>query len=123
MRFLIRWLVNSSGFLAAILLIPGITPSRSGPWDVIAIALVAGLANTILTPILRFFTLPFVVLTFGLWIFILNVVLFWLVGYLGREFGFGFTLDGVMPALLGSIVVSLVSMVLGFAFSKPRSSL
>lgn len=120
MRFLIRWLVNASGFFAAILLIPGITPSRSDPWDVIAIALVAGLANSILSPVLRFFTLPFVILTFGLWIFALNVLLFWFVGYLGREFGFGFTVDGFMPTLLGSIVVSIVSMVLGFVLSTPQ---
>lgn len=120
MRLMIRWLVTASGFLAAILLIPGIVPTRSGPWDVIAIALIAGLANAVLTPILRFFTLPVVVLTFGLWIFILNVILFWLVGFLGREFGFGFTLSGVMPAILGSIVVSIVSTVLGFILTPSK---
>src|SRR5436309_1472965 len=109
MRFLMRWLGTSAGFLAAIFLVPGIyLPVPHGPWDVIAIAAVAGLANTVLTPIFRFFTLPMVILTFGIWIFILNVILFWLVGYLGRESGFGFTLDGVLPAILGSIVVSIV---------------
>lgn len=118
MYFIFRWLGNAIGFFAALNLVSGITPTSSEPWDIIAIALVAGLANSILTPILRFFTFPFVILTFGLWIFILNVILFWLVGYFGREFGFGFTLDGVLPALLGSIVVSVVSAVLGFVFSK-----
>lgn len=122
MYFLVRWLGNAAGFFAAINLVSGITPTRSEPWDIIAIALVAGLANSILTPILRFFTFPFVILTLGLWIFILNVILFWLVGYFGREFGFGFTLDGVLPALLGSIVVSIVSAILGSVFSKPRES-
>lgn len=119
MGFLIRWIGNATGFLAAIFLIPGIsTPFAKGPWDVLAIAAVAGLANAVLTPILRFFTLPFVILTFGLWIFVLNVILFWLVGYLGREFGFGFTLDGVLPAIFGSIVVSIVSTALSFVLSK-----
>lgn len=119
MRFLMRWLGVSLGFLAAIFIVPGISlPASRGPWDIIAIAAVAGLASVILTPIFRFFTLPIVILTFGIWIFVLNVILFWLVGYLGRDFGFGFTLDGVLPAILGSIVVSIVSSILGFVLQK-----
>ncbi len=119
MNFLIRWLGVSAGFLAAIFLVPGIyLPLPRGPWDVVAIAALAGLANTILTPIFRLVTLPIVILTFGIWIFILNVILFWLVGYLGREFGFGFTLDGVLPAIFGSIVVSIVSGLLSFVLRK-----
>jgi putative membrane protein len=119
MRFLMQWLGTSVGFLAAIFLVPGINvPVLSDRLDIIVIAIVAGLANCVLTPILRFFTLPFVILTFGLWLFILNVILFWLVGSLGREFGFGYTLDGVLPAILGSIVVSIVSTVLSVVLVK-----
>ena len=120
MYFLIRWLANAVGFFAAINLVGGIIPTSSDPWGIIAISLVAGLANSVLTPILRFFTLPIVVLTLGVWIFVLNVIIFWLVGFIGREFGFGFTLDGIVPALLGSIVVSIVSTIMGYMFTKPR---
>lgn len=119
MNFVFRWLGTSIGFLTAIFLVPGIeTHVPQGPWDIIAIALIAGLANVILTPIFRFFTFPFIILTFGLWLFVLNVFLFWLVGYLGREFGFGFTLNGVLPAILGSIVVSVVSTILNQVLVK-----
>jgi putative membrane protein len=121
MNFVFRWLGSSIGFLTAIFLIRGINaPTPGGPWDIIAIALIAGLANVVLTPIFRFFTFPFIILTFGLWLFVLNVLLFWLVGYLGREFGFGFTIDGVLPAVLGSIVVSIVSTVLNQVLVKRK---
>ncbi len=71
-------------------------------------ALVLGIVNVILRPILVVLTLPVTILTLGLFIFVLNALLFWFVGsYLDIN---GFRVDGFIPALLGSLVVSIVSV-------------
>lgn len=120
MRFLIRWIVNSSGFLTAMALLPGIQPTSKEPWNVIAIVLVAGLFNALLGPILKLVAFPFIFLTFGLGLLLINMGLFWFVGYLGRELGFGFTVSGASDIILGALIVSTVNAVFGFLLSARR---
>ena len=112
-NFFIRWLVHAAGFLAAIVIVPGITLSNPDRWDLVAIVLITGLINSVLGPILKFFTFPFIFLTMGLWLFVVNMVMFWLAGYIGNSFGFGFTVIGFWPVFFGAIIVSLVSMIFG----------
>jgi putative membrane protein len=57
-------------------------------------------------------TCPLIILTLGLGTLLINTLMFWLAGELGKSFGFGFTVDGFWPAFWGAIVVSLVSVVL-----------
>jgi len=94
MNFLTNWLISAAGFLAAILIVPGISTTANNRLDVIFIALIAGIINSIFSPIFKFFTFPFIFLTLGLWLLVANMIMFWFAGYLGREMGFGFTVDG-----------------------------
>lgn len=111
--FLIRWLVTAAGFLAAIAIVPGIHPTSPGVTDLIWISLLAGLINCVITPIFKFFTFPFVLLTLGLWLWIANMIMFWFAGFLGRELGFGFIVSGFWSVFFGALIVSFVSWIFG----------
>ena len=120
MKFLVNWLVSTAGFFTAILVIPGISTTADSRFDVVLIAFVAGFINSIFSPILRFFTFPFIFLTLGLWLLIANMIMFWFAGYLGQELGFGFSVSGFWAIFFGALIVSIVSSVFGWLLSKPR---
>ena len=93
MRLLITWLVNALALLA----LPYIFPSIRVDSFVTALvaALVLGLINTLIRPVLVLLTLPVTLLTLGLFIFVINGLLFWFVG----SFVDGFTVGGFWPAV------------------------
>ena len=113
MYFLIHILVNALGYFTAISLLPGIHPTSPEKSQVLIIAVVAGLLNSIFLPIFRFFTFPMTIMTLGLWLFFLNIIMFWFVGYMGKELGFGFTVESFWTALAGALIVSFVSWAFG----------
>lgn len=110
-KFILRWAINAVALFAAVRFVPGIH-LQSGWISIIWLALIFGLINAFLRPLLKFLTCPLIVLTLGLFTLLLNTFLFWLTGQVGQTFGIGFTLDGFWPAFLGALVVSLVSIVL-----------
>jgi putative membrane protein len=83
-------------------------------WTVFAImAIVLGLMNAIARPILKMLSCPLVVLTLGLFILVINGITLWLGAIVANSFFHaGFYVDGIIPAILGSIVVSVVSVIL-----------
>lgn len=114
-RFILRWVVNAIALYAAILLVPGIEMQggQTSPWlAILLLALVFGLLNALLRPLIVFLTCPLIILTLGLGTLLINTFLFYLTGLIGRQFGWGFTVDGFWPAFLGALVVSVVSIVL-----------
>lgn len=102
-QFIVTWVVTALSMIITSYIIPGINISTF-PAALIG-AMVFGLVNAIIKPILVFFTLPLTILTLGLFLFIINAICFSLVGY----FTPGFHVNGFFDALFGSIVVSLVS--------------
>ena len=115
-RFLIRWLINAVALYAAVALVPGIQP-QSGNWlSYIWLALIFGVINAFFSPLLKLLTCPLILLTLGLFTLVINTVLFALAGYVGTAFGVGFLVDGLWSAFLGSLVVSVVSVVLTLVF-------
>lgn len=111
MRFLIRLAVTAAALWAAVALVPGI--EHRGPWtSLLIVALVFGLVNAVVRPIIYFLTCPLVVLTLGLFVFVLNGLMLWITGAISDGLGLGFTVDGFVPAILGALVVGLVSMIL-----------
>lgn len=106
MHFLIRVLLNAVALLVAAWLVPGI--QISGPAAAILAGLLLGIVNALVRPVLLLLTLPFTLLTLGLFIFVVNAICFALTAALVP----GFRISGFMAALLGSIVVSIVSWVL-----------
>jgi putative membrane protein len=107
-NFLIRLFVNALALAAAAWLLDGIQMS-GGFFDVLLVALVFGVLNAILKPILLFFSLPLLVLTLGLFALVVNALLLMLTANLLDDFA----VDGFWTAVLGSIVISLVTMILG----------
>lgn len=113
MQLLVRWLVLALGVMLATRIIPGIA-CDDGP-TLVVVVLLLSFFNAILKPLLVLFTLPFIVVTMGLGIVVINALLFLLVGKLVD----GFHIDGFWAAVGGSVVVSLTNLVVS---SITRSS-
>lgn len=111
-RFILRWAINAVGLYAAIALVPGIHPQSTNWLSIIWLALIFGIVNALLNPLLKLLTCPLILLTLGLFTLVINMALFMVAGYVGTAFGVGFTVDGWLTAFLGSLVVSAVSIVL-----------
>lgn len=105
-RLLAVWLINALALMAVAYLMPSITVSSFGA--ALIAALVLGLINAFVRPVLILFTLPVTVLTLGLFIFVLNGLLFWMVG----SWLEGFSVAGFWPAVFGAILFSIVSWAL-----------
>lgn len=106
MGLLLRIVVNALALLAVAYLVPGITVT--GFVGALIAAVVLGIVNAVLKPILIILSLPLEIITLGLFTFVINALLFWFVGQLGL----GLTVTGFWPALIGSIVLSIVSLIL-----------
>ncbi len=103
LQFLLTWLATAISLLITAWIVPGLVITG---FTAAAIgAIVLGLVNAIVKPILILFTLPLTILTLGLFLFVINAIALGLVGY----FTPGFEVNGFFPALFGSIVLSLVS--------------
>ena len=105
--FFIRWLINMVAILLIAYLFPGIMWVK-GLGSAIWAALLLGLVNAILRPILVLLTLPLTILTFGLFLLVINGLMLALVAFLIP----GFFVNGFLGAVLGSILISLVSWTL-----------
>lgn len=114
-QFVVTWVVTALSMLITSYLIPGIDISTVQAAAVGAI--VFGLINAIVKPILLLFTLPLTILSLGLFLFVINAICFSLVGY----FTPGFHVNGFFDALFGSILVSLVSGFLSKMFDVKSS--
>src|SRR5688500_9663658 len=102
LRLLLVWLVNTVALIAVAYLMPSISVSSFGA--ALVAALVLGLVNAVVRPVLVLLTLPVTVLTLGLFIFVLNGLLFWMVGTWLEGFDVGGFWSGVIGAILFSIV-------------------
>ena len=106
LRLLIVWLINTLALIAVAYLLPGVSIATFG--SALVAALVLGLVNTVIRPLLILLTLPVTILTLGLFIFVINGLLFWLVG----SFIQGFVVAGFWWGVFGAIVYSLISWLL-----------
>ncbi len=95
--------------------IPDPTGPLGEPGTYLWIGLLFGLVNAIVGPILRFFTLPFVVLTLGLFLLVINAGMLLLTAWIAERLDIGFHVDGFWSALLGSIVITVVNSFIDMA--------
>lgn len=110
-QLLVRWAVLALGVVLATKLVPGIRCDDGG--TLVAVVLLLSLFNAILKPLMVLFTLPFIVLTLGLGIVVINALLFLFVGRIVD----GFHIDGFWSAVGGAIIVSITNLLLG-GFTK-----
>ncbi len=107
----LRWLIASLAIFAAVYLVDGIRFSGPG-WELGIVALVFGLVNATLKPLLALLTCPLVILTLGLFGLVLNAVLLLLTAQIAAALGVQFAINDFWAAFWGGLVISLVSLVL-----------
>jgi putative membrane protein len=106
MKLLLAWLINAAALMAVAYLLPGI--SVASFVTALVASLVLGLVNAVIKPLLILLTLPVTLLTLGLFIFVINGLMFWLVG----SFIDGFVVTGFLWGVIGAIAYSIVSWLL-----------
>jgi putative membrane protein len=110
-KLILRWAINAIALWVAVTYVPGISGTKD--WlSILGLALIFGLVNALLRPLLNLLTCPLIILTLGLGTLLINTLLFWLSGLIGGYFKIGFTVDGFWPAFFGALVVSVISVVL-----------
>ncbi len=119
-KFLVRLGINAVALYAAVALLDGtyIYPSSTDWLSFIWLALIFGAVNGIIRPILMVLSCPLIILTLGLGTLLINTVMFVLAGWIGEQFGIGFTVNGFLGAFLGALIVSIVSFILSQFFGK-----
>jgi putative membrane protein len=114
-KFVIRWAINAVALYAAVWIVPGI--ELRGDWTgIIWLALISGLLNALVRPVLKFLTCPLIILTLGLFTIVINTGLLMLTSRIGQSLGIGLTVDGFWTAVLGSLVISVVSIIMSLIF-------
>jgi putative membrane protein len=113
-NFIIRLIINAVALYVAVALLNGrgLTPQTSNWLSFIWLALIFGLVNAILKPVLKIVSCPILILTLGLGSLLINTLLFYLSGLIGTNFNVGFTVSGFWTAFLGALIVSVVSFIL-----------
>src|SRR2546426_6978945 len=119
MAFLFRLLINALALWVATRIVPGLSFDGPAPM-VIAVALVFAVVNAIVRPILKILTFPALILTLGLFIFVINALMLWLTAELSEAFGLGFHVAGFRAALLCALVGSVGSLMLTWLTASPK---
>ncbi len=119
MRFFLRLIVTAVALWVAVTFIPGIHYG-GGVLGLLAIALIFGIVNALVRPVLLLLTCPLVVLTLGIFILVLNGLMLWLTAHFASALGIAFHISGLVPAILGALVVSIVSMLLNVFVREPK---
>jgi putative membrane protein len=113
MKLVLRWLITVIALFIALWIVPGIEIQGTNAWLAVGVmAVILGLINIFVRPLLRFLSCGFIVLTLGLFLLVINAFVLLLSSWICQALNIGFIVDGFWPALLGSIIVSIVSFIL-----------
>jgi putative membrane protein len=118
-HFLLRLLINAAGLWVAIRFVDGID-HRGSWWTLLFVALVFGVLNASIRPVLKFLSLPILIVTLGFFIFVINAFMLWLTGWASEVLGLGFHVDGFRAAFLGGLIISVVSLLLSLVTGARR---
>ena len=113
MAFLLRLLINAAALWVAIQLVDGID-HRGSMWSLLFVALVFGALNASIRPVLQLLSLPLLILTLGLFMFVINALMLMMTGWVSRLLNLGFYVGGFWDAFLGGLIISVVSLMLSF---------
>jgi putative membrane protein len=123
MRLLLRLLVNAAALAVATFLLDGITltaPTTQGRVvTLLVVALIFGVLNAVVRPLFALVTLPLLLLTLGLFLLVINAVMLLLTSWVSERVNLGWSVDGFVTAVLGALIVSVVSFLLN-AFVPDR---
>ena len=118
MRFLVRLLINAAALWVATKIVPGISASGD-PVSFLSVALVFGLLNALVRPVVTMLTCPLLILSLGLFTFVINAFILWLTSAAAARFGLGFHVSDFWSAFWGALVVSSESVFLSIFVSEP----
>ena len=111
MPFFLRLLINAAALWVATRLVSGVT--FTGDWlPFLGVALVFGIVNTFIGPVVKILSIPFIIFTLGFFLLVVNGLLLWLTSSLSGALGLGFHVSGFWAAFFGALVVSIVSTLL-----------
>ena len=113
-KFLLRWIINGVALYIAISLLPGLKLADESAAAYVWIALIFGLLNASVRPILKLLTCPLILLTLGLFTLVVNTAMFYLTRWVGDFFSLELIIDSFWAAFLGALIVSVVSVLLTF---------
>ncbi len=119
MRFLVRLVINAAALWVAVRIIPGITYSSADWIPFFAVALVFGLVNAFIRPVVKLLSLPLIILTLGLFALVVNGLMLLLTSRLSEALGLHFHVVGCWTAILGALVVSIISALLSMFLAEP----
>jgi putative membrane protein len=123
MRWILRLLANAAALAIATWILSGITLTGSTTTSQIVtlliVALIFGVLNAVIKPIFALVTIPLLLLTLGLFLIVINACMLLLTSWLAGLFDLGWTVDGFWTALLGGIIISIVSFVLNVFLPDP----
>lgn len=117
---IIRWIINTIAIMLAIKFVPGISYA-GGWWGVLLVGALFGLVNALIKPLIALFTLPLLILSLGLFTFVINALMLSLTSWLSDQFSLGFHVQGFKAAFFGALVISLASMVLSCLMPSGQS--
>lgn len=126
MNFAIQTAINGVALWVAAWLVPGISFGANRDtwavvWTVVLVALIFGIINAFVRPIVKLLSLPFIILTLGLFVFIVNALMLELTSWIAGKFGLAFHVDEFFwDAVIGSLIITFVSMLLGFLTPDDR---
>ncbi|MGH9353698.1 MAG: phage holin family protein [Terriglobia bacterium] len=121
MRLLFRWVVVSLSLFLAARLVPGIHTARNS-WTLFAImAVILGLVNAIVRPVLKLLSCPLIILTLGLFVLVINGITLWLASAIAVNwFHVGFYVHGFAAAFWGALLVSVISVAVSLLVREKR---
>jgi len=108
----VKWIMNTIAIMLAVKFVPGIIYSGEW-WGILLVGLLFGLVNTVIRPLVTLFTFPLLILTLGIFTFIINAMMLSLTSWLSESMHIGFRVEGFKAAFWGSLIISIVSLVLG----------
>jgi putative membrane protein len=125
MHVLLRLIINAMALLVTAWVVPGIHLGAAGPhptkhdWaTLLIVALIFGVVNVVIRPILFVLSLPLEIITLGLFTFVINAFMLLLTSWIAQGMGLAFRVNGFLTALLGALLISVVSFVLSRALTK-----
>lgn len=120
MKLLGRWILTIVALFVAAIVVPGIHVDGTA-WIAFAVmAIILGLVNAIVRPILKLLTCPLIILTLGLFTLVINGLTLYLAAGITQRLGFGYYVDGFVPALLGALIVSIVTVIGSAVFKEEK---
>src|SRR4030042_188748 len=121
MKLLIRWIISALALFAAAYFVPGIRVEGANAWTVYAVmAVILGLVNALVRPVLKLLSCPFIILTLGLFLLLINGVSLLIAAKIAEALKIGFYVDDFTSAFLGALVVSVVTFFLNL-FVKDKA--